>query len=99
MLPDIDRDSKTLGTPLEYLETGHVQPLLIVRSPPVHFDAFDTSTNGEPGTGPDGKVDPTEVWDVNNCFTDYLATGRTTPATRPRRTGRARPSRQRCMAR
>ncbi len=75
VLPDIDRDSKTLGTPLEYLETGHVQPLLIVRSPPVHFDAFDTSTNGEPGTGPDGKVDPTEVWDVNNCFTDYLATG------------------------
>ena len=31
-LPDVDLDSKTLGSPVEYLETGHVQPLMILRA-------------------------------------------------------------------
>ncbi len=66
-LPDVDGNSATLGTPLEYLETGYVQPLMVLRSPPVHFDAIDANE--------DGFVTPEETWDVNNCFADYLATG------------------------
>ena len=66
-LPDIDADSVTLGTPTDYLRTGMVRPLMVLRSPPVHFDAFDR--NG------DGRTSPQETFDINNCFVDYLATG------------------------
>jgi len=83
VLPDVDRDAKTLGSPVEYLDTGLFQPLMIVRSPPVHFDAFDMHslvTDPDDGStsvvpGPDGRIDPTEVFDINNCFLTYLATG------------------------
>ena len=66
-LPDLDADSVTLGTPTDYIRTGMVRPLLILRSPPVHFDVFDRDG--------DGRSSPTETFDINNCFIDYLATG------------------------
>jgi hypothetical protein len=64
---DVDRDSKTLGAPLEYLESGSVQPIMVLRAPPVHFDVVDADGSGE--------ISAREIYDVNNCFTDYLATG------------------------
>ncbi|HXJ65503.1 MAG TPA: hypothetical protein VNN79_17245 [Actinomycetota bacterium] len=66
-LLDLNGDTTILGSPNEYLDTGRVQPLMIMRSPPVHFDAIDS--NG------DGGIDPSETWDVNTCFGDYLQTG------------------------
>lgn len=62
VLPDIDADSQTLGTPVTYVTVGEVRPLMILRSPPVHFDAFPALITN------DGKVSYTETRDTNGCF-------------------------------
>lgn len=61
-LPDLDADSQTLGTPITYVTVGEVRPLMILRSPPVHFDAFPGLITN------DGKVSYTETRDTNGCF-------------------------------
>lgn len=61
-LPDLDADSQTLGTPVTYVTVGEVRPLMILRSPPVHFDAFPALITN------DGKVSYTETRDTNGCF-------------------------------
>jgi hypothetical protein len=64
-LADLDADSETLGAPVTYLTVGEVRPMLILRSPPVHYDVLD-------GSGTDGRVDGlisyNDTDDVNQCF-------------------------------
>lgn len=59
-LGDFNADSQTLGFPVTYVKVGQVRPILILRAPPVHIDAFDE--NGDPG------INYFEVQDINGCF-------------------------------
>jgi hypothetical protein len=63
-LADLDADSETLGPPVTYLTVGQVQPMLVVKSPPVHFDAFDGGSDGKV----DGFISYNDTDDVNGCF-------------------------------
>ncbi|MFC5179366.1 hypothetical protein [Nocardioides taihuensis] len=63
-LADLDADSETLGAPVSYLTVGKVEPLLVLKSPPVHFDAFDGGSDGKV----DGLISYNDTDDVNGCF-------------------------------
>lgn len=63
-LADLDADSETLGAPVSYLTVGKVEPLLVLKSPPVHFDAFDGGSDGRV----DGLISYNDTDDVNGCF-------------------------------
>lgn len=42
-LGDIDGDRKRLGPPVHYRRTGVMQPTVVLYTPPVHYDRFDTT--------------------------------------------------------
>ena len=63
-LADLDADSETLGAPVSYLTVGKVEPLLVLKSPPVHFDAFDGGSDGKA----DGLISYNDTDDMNGCF-------------------------------
>ncbi len=63
-LADLDADSESLGPPVTYLTVGQVQPMLVLKSPPVHFDAFDGGSDGKV----DGFISYNDTDDVNGCY-------------------------------
>jgi hypothetical protein len=63
-LADLDADSETLGSPVKYLTVGEVRPMLILRSPPVHFDVYDGWSDNKV----DGLISYNDTDDINSCF-------------------------------
>ncbi len=62
---DLDGDSSTLGDPVRSYAVGEVQPMMVMRAPPVEFLALDGS---HPGYATDGWISSAEVYDLSSCY-------------------------------
>lgn len=62
---DLDGDSATLGDPVTSYAVGEVQPMIVLRAPPVSFLTIDGS---HPGYDKDGWISSAEVYDLSNCY-------------------------------
>lgn len=62
---DVDGDSATLGDPVTSYAVGEVQPMMVLRAPPVAFLPIDGS---HPAYGQDGWIASAEVYDLSGCY-------------------------------
>lgn len=62
---DFDGNSSTLGDPVTSYAVGEVQPMMVMRAPPVGFLTIDGS---HPGYDKDGWISSAEVYDLSNCY-------------------------------
>ncbi|TYL55420.1 hypothetical protein FXB39_03515 [Nocardioides sp. BGMRC 2183] len=62
---DLDGDSSTLGDPVRSYAVGEVQPMMVMRAPPVEFLAADGS---HPAYDTDGWISSAEIYDLSSCY-------------------------------
>ncbi|MCZ3389098.1 MAG: hypothetical protein LH645_08245 [Actinomycetia bacterium] len=62
---DFNGDSSTLGDPIRSFAVGEINPLMVLRAPPVEFAAIDGS---HPGYDKDGWIASAEVYDLSDCY-------------------------------